>query len=216
VSGRVFVPGHLRILQVSDGIMLFETWSAWDNLVFGLPESDIDKRRVHQILDFLEMTKTLKLVEDDISSPSNNQQWLDAGGCLPNYAPKELPVDSRSWHEGLCSTERSKMCLARALIANPEVLILHKPFQNYEAVAKPLVRNAIMTHKLNRGLCLPQSKVDQRRPRTCFFSVVDTRDADIADVVWEIDSATRKVSEVRSWPLGAAGGGIDWPSASST
>jgi len=205
VSGSIFVPGHLRILQVSDCTMIFETWSAWDNLVFGLSEGGIDKERVRRILEFLGMTKTLKLVEDDLII-SEGDLAPDPARCQSGlFAVEELPVDERSWHEGLSSTERSKMCLARALIANPEVLILHKPFLNYELEAKDLVKAAIVEHKQNRGISMPQDKVSQRRPRTCFYSVVDPRDADLADVVWQIDSSARSVSEVRSWPLGAAG-----------
>lgn len=210
VSGTVFVPGHLRILQVSDHNMLFETWSAWENLVFGMPEGGIDKDRVRKILEILDMTKTLKLVEDEMAG-AEDSEVLEEVLRSTSFAPEELPVDSRSWHEILSSTERSKMCLARALIANPEVLILHKPFLNYESEAKPLVRSAILEHKNNRGIAMDFDKVDQRRPRTVFYSVVDPRDADIADVVWEIDSTTKRVSEVRSWPLGAAGNDYGLP-----
>uniref|UniRef100_A0A7S1QLM0 ABC transporter domain-containing protein n=1 Tax=Alexandrium catenella TaxID=2925 RepID=A0A7S1QLM0_ALECA len=203
VNGTVFVPGHLRILQVSDHTMLFETWSAWDNLVFGTPRVDLDKRRVRGILEALDMRRTLGLVEDELSA--HNEDVLGfTRNRTSTCAPTELPVDARAWHEGLSSTERSKMCLARALIANPEVLILHKPFLKYESQTKPLVRSALMEHKLSRGIALDQASIDQRRPRTCFYSVVDPRDADMADVVWEIDATTKTVSEVRSWPLGVA------------
>jgi hypothetical protein len=79
------------------------------------------------------------------------------------------------------------------LIANPEVLVLHKPFINYEQQHKANVKRALMAHNENRGIGLPADWRENRRPRTIFFSVVDLADCDIADVVWQImpDKAVR-------------------------
>eukprot|EP00969_Alexandrium_andersonii_P319110 14096575-Alexandrium_andersonii.AAC.1 len=61
--------------------MLFETWSAWENLIFGLPEGDIDKQRVRKVLEILEMTRTLRLVEDLVGAPPL-RRWLLVAAAL--------------------------------------------------------------------------------------------------------------------------------------
>jgi len=185
IRGKVFVPGHLRILQVSESTMIFESWSPMDNLCFGVQRASIDKLRVRKILQELNMTKTARLVDLDLNK-------LPDVACPPkrgkNASNQEPFTNPPLWYDHLSCSERAKICLARALIANPEVLVLHKPFINYELQQKTSIKRALIAHTENRGIGLPEEWRDNRRPRTIFFSVVDPADSDIADVVWQITS----------------------------
>jgi len=90
------------------------------------------------------------------------------------------------WFHTFSETELAKVHLARAFIANPEVLVLQRPLANYSAVSgnRGLVLSAIVEYVRQRGLCF--SSNERRRPRTCFFSAPGA-DAAVADVTLNIN-----------------------------
>merc|ERR1719265_1164095 len=82
--------------------------------------------------------------------------------------------------------EKAKIHLARALIVNPEVLVMQRPLYHFgESVASDML-GAMREYVDNRGLCLPKVTKSRRRPRTLFFSPTNYRQSKQADVVWEI------------------------------
>lgn len=143
----------------------------WDNLLFGVSKDDCDRDRVGQILRKLKMEKTLALVDANLR-----------GRALASATY----MDS-SWQEQLTYTEKVKLHLARALIMNPEVLVLQRPLHHYEATTAKEVLATIRKHVNERGLCMPQGRQAlRRRPRTCFFSPESVDQATEADVIWQI------------------------------
>jgi len=97
------------------------------------------------------------------------------------------------WYDELTYTEKVKMHLARALIMNPEVLILQRPLHHYEKMHGLHVLKVIKEHSKNRGLFLPAASVSRRRPRTVFFSPDLVEQAREADVIWQLDPRTRNL-----------------------
>jgi len=217
VRGKVFVPGHLRILQVQESTMIFQSWSPMDNLCFGVQRPCIDKMRVRKILQELNMPKTARLVESDLNALPDVALTISPPKRGKNQTKEEPFTNPPLWYDHLSSSERAKICLARALIANPEVLVLHKPFLHYEFQHKATIKQALITHSENRGIGLPAEWRDNRRPRTIFFTVVDLADCDIADVVWQImpDKTVRMMGAKPVIPQQAETFGVLRPSSSS-
>mmetsp|Transcript_18913 Transcript_18913/g.33329 ORF Transcript_18913/g.33329 Transcript_18913/m.33329 type:complete len:812 (-) Transcript_18913:326-2761(-) len=135
------------------------------------------------------------------SDRSDSEEGSDAGaGCVACLSPEqEIDVDevgTQAWFEELTYTDKVKICLARAFIMNPEVLVLHRPFHHYDAVSATQVMQSVSKHHKNRGLCMPEDKVHNRRPRSIFYSPENKEQTDFADIVWQIDPRSRSVYEI--------------------
>merc|ERR1719330_320927 len=99
----VFVPSHLRVLNASFEAM-FMRGTLLSNLTFGVMPDDPDgnKARVVKICDKIGLGKDVQtLVEKD------HEAW--------------------AWEDLLSHTECFLLNIVRALVANPEVLCIHKP-----------------------------------------------------------------------------------------
>jgi len=214
--------------------MIFESWTPFENLVFGLSKDQIgeERPRIRKILERLGMTKVLAMVESDLKEPMPeipivitqplNHEGSNLSEQRPLMSPRVLTreVSVRSvaavnreesmlshnntnlddkrenaagWFQSFSSTDLLKFCLARALIANTEILILHKPFVPFENEAKEQVATCLHEHVRSRGIGLPMDTLIMRRPRTCFYSVVDPADVKWADTVWRIDMNTKSI-----------------------
>jgi len=234
VTGSVFVPAHLRMISLAEANMIFESWTPFENLVFGLSKDQIgeERPRIRKILERLGMTRVLAMVESDLREPMPeipiviSQPLNHEGSNLSEHRPLMSPrmvsrevsvrnvaavnreesmlshnntnLDEKrdhaaGWFQAFSSTDLLKFCLARGLIANPEILILHKPFVPFENEAKEQVATSLHEHVRSRGIGLPMDTLIMRRPRTCFYSVVDPADAKWADTVWRIDASTKAI-----------------------
>jgi len=88
------------------------------------------------------------------------------------------------WQEKLSATEKHKIHLARALIMNPEVLVLHKPVTKYDTKTAAIIMRIIKEHVQNRGFHVSAHSVHRRRPRTCIFTPSNAEQMQRADRVW--------------------------------
>jgi len=130
-EGTIFVPAHLRILHVSQEASLLNL-SAWQNLTFGCPNVNrIDPDRVRKILKELKMKATLRLVENDLlthpkAKPAASVDASETTSDSDDEVEKtwQQEEDAAAWQSSLTYTEKVKLHLARALIMNPEVLVL--------------------------------------------------------------------------------------------
>jgi Ca2+-binding EF-hand superfamily protein len=94
----------------------------------------------------------------------------------------------------LAHTDRCLIHLARAIIANPDVLILHKPLAQLDELHRHLVMTMMREFVDLRGIEKPAEERRLRRPRTCVFSVSDLKGCDLADTVLHV--AQGNVAEV--------------------
>jgi len=123
------------------------------------------------------MNEALASVADDLAKPA---EAID--DCVP--------IQDATWHESLGHTERCSFHLARALISNPELLLLEKPFSYYGQDMAEALCSALRGHVDNRGLYLPPiDPVElalKRRPRSIFFSTTDlsAEQEKLADLEW--------------------------------
>eukprot|EP00439_Symbiodinium_sp_Y106_P033586 s6759_g4.t1 len=209
-TGRVLIPSHLRCLLVSHQVFLMNT-SPLQNLFFGDPASlavPEERRRMIKILNKLEMRQTRKFAEREMQmlqepSPVKEQEGVcccwDALPEDDELQPSWLPSDGSAsalriaselhgWQESLSFQERAKLHIARALIMNPEILILEKPLMNFDDYEAESVVRALREHISNRGIELPAETRNRRRPRTCFYSVERVSKNDHPDVVWKLQN----------------------------
>jgi len=95
----------------------------------------------------------------------------------------------------LNGTEQTLIHLARAFIANPDVLVMERPFALFEDMdMKMQLLETLKEHVENRGLCLSRSRLHHRRPKTVFFSTDDERFVDFADILWTIEGTNIRSS----------------------
>jgi len=99
-----------------------------------------------------------------------------------------------SWVDILTYAERVKLNLARALVMNPEVLVLQRPF--HDGGIATLLLEVIHEFVRERGVCMLPGSAKHRVSRTCFFTPENLEQAAKADVIWEIDDFTNGVVEI--------------------
>lgn len=154
----IFVPSHLRVLHVPmEPSFFFGT--LLENMLFGVAQGDEDGdlTRVLTICRLLGM-------DDDVI-------WhLQSDVVMP-------------WGSVLTSTQCSLLCIARALVANPEVLCVHKPTQAYDDTTATLVVRILRQFVERKGIEEEQSAWHRRRPRTCVMTGSKPCGLDLCDHV---------------------------------
>merc|ERR1712150_347719 len=144
-GGLCFVPSHLRVLRVTAETH-FYCGTLLDNLTFGLEKTNPDTNPAHvkKILERLGVTKRLlHYVEAD---------------------------QEMSWAEILSQTERQILNLARALVFNPEVLCIDRPFSIFDETMMASVIKILREFVTIKGVEQDADIVDMRRPRTCVIA----------------------------------------------
>ncbi|CAE8626531.1 unnamed protein product [Polarella glacialis] len=198
LEGHVFVPCHIRTVLVgADPIIL--KLSAWKNLTFGSDE--IEPSRVRRILSALKMDQTLNEVNRNLkklglstlkTGMSIHLSVRDTGICVDQKhlahteSIQEVHNEETAWIHRITRTEKAKLHLARALIANPEVLLLDRPFLHYGPEDAVLVEHVLKEFVRQRGFMMPGANLKLRRPRTCFFSPVHVNYVHEADFVLQL------------------------------
>ncbi|CAE7904313.1 ttc30a [Symbiodinium necroappetens] len=211
-TGKVIMPSHLRCLLVTHQVLLMDA-SPLQNLFFGDPLAVANPEERHRalwILDKLRMMRTREVAEQEIEilqEPLSDEEQVDPGCCsksgkvepLPAHAQwlppdgsrraQELQLELRGWQDSLSFQEKAKLHIARALIVNPEILILEKPLMNFDERESQLVQGVLREYVSNRGVALSADSRDSRRPRTCFYTA-EREDASQTDVVWKCGAGT--------------------------
>eukprot|EP00747_Dinoflagellata_sp_TGD_P083539 gnl/TRDRNA2_/TRDRNA2_162161_c0_seq2.p1 gnl/TRDRNA2_/TRDRNA2_162161_c0~~gnl/TRDRNA2_/TRDRNA2_162161_c0_seq2.p1 ORF type:complete len:306 (-),score=14.52 gnl/TRDRNA2_/TRDRNA2_162161_c0_seq2:115-1032(-) len=158
---NLFVPSHLRVLYVAD-VDMFIAGTVFANLTMGTREGDPDGEldRVHKICEDIGMSERLLHF---ISSNVNLE-----------------------WNAVLSHTERRLISLARALIANPEMLIIHKPTAGFAEGQAHLILGLLRAFVDKRGVEQDESRWYMRRPRTCIMSGMRTASVELSDQIYRV------------------------------
>jgi len=207
-SGHVMIPSHLRLVLVTHQVFVMSS-TPLQNLFFGDPAAlgiAEERHRMLWILDKLQMNNTRQLAEMELSllqetdEPSEEEEhcvcchhvadrppptdwWkLEEGSTRANLLRKKLT----GWRNSLSFQEKAKLHMARALIMNPEILILEKPLMNFDEAESERVMTVLREYVSNRGVAMPTDTKDQRRPRTCFFSA-ERPTSTLVDAIWEFN-----------------------------
>jgi len=144
-AGDFFIAPHLRVIYVASEPM-FSHGSLLHNLVFGLPDRDPNGNpdRVKKICRMLGLGHDVN-------------EHIDSNDVLP-------------WEVTLTHMQRQLVNIARALIANPEVLCLHKPTQTFNEKEAQRVTRVLESYVKGKGLVQPRDTFHLRRPRTCIIT----------------------------------------------
>lgn len=189
-EGIVFVPSHLRALYVPKELLFFES-SAWENLTVGDPRADLGTVKI--ILDGLKLGGTWNHVVNDLIALGRTEEVKGFGGFATSNrrgsfsGEQDLTFHDMDWLHGLSYAQRAKLNLARALIVNPEILLLQRPLSHFDKDLHGEILKVLGEQVRNRGFQAPKETFDTRRPRTLFLSPISKEELDIADTFWLID-----------------------------
>lgn len=94
----------------------------------------------------------------------------------------------------LPESDKFKLSLARALVANPTVLCMHKPALAYDAADKNRAMMCLRHFVQDRGLCIPDidSHAANRRPRTVIYTANRITATACADHIYWVDRSSIK------------------------
>jgi len=169
-DGEFFIPPQLRAFHISHE-PLFISGSLMENLTMGCispKEPDAQLERVVNICRRLGATK--------------NVIELIGNG------------ETRNWGESLSASECQMVHLARGLIANPEVLVIHKPTQMFDERTALVVFKALRTYVDEKGIEQDLSGWARRRPRTCLCTITRMSGLEFVDNVLLVnETETRQI-----------------------
>jgi len=218
-GGKLFVPPHLRVLNVGNEAQSISDLDLFANLCFGPPDaSDQRPKRIlaicrrlgmsHEIIHLVEQHADLFASEtpDQKKTAFKDRRSATCESALSHFGHVEHSNSGGKLHLGtaysvtkrrgaelmandgsiLSQTDRCLIHLARAFVMNPDVLILHKPLAQLDEYHARLVLDLLREFVDLRGIeKSPEGRL-LRRPRTCIFSVADSRYADVADKVFHV------------------------------
>jgi len=168
-----FLPSHLRFLHVATESM-FLRGSLYQNLTYGTFPGHPDGR-VHRVK---EVCRRLSLSDKLIAAIDPDSK------------------DELSWSSALSSSEKHLLCMARALIANPDVLCIHKPTLHVNAATAELIVDILREFVDHRGI-EQKGQIQHRRPRTCILTSTRALSMDAADAVFKVDGVDKqKITKV--------------------
>jgi hypothetical protein len=158
LSGQLFIPSHLRVLHVSFE-PIFLRMSLFDNLVFGANiEGDKKRGRIVNILERLSLHDYVPLLDDEVY-----------------------------WMSRMTPQARSSMNLARAIIANPHALFLHKPAVNSSKVSGQIIMCLLREYVEHRGVEQDVLQpVSARRPRTVLYTSIQASSCKHANIIYRV------------------------------
>jgi len=172
-QGDIFVPPHLRVLHVStDTFFLSHTFLK--NIVF---MSDMTK--IGGLERITKVCRELKFPDYMLDLINEDKEPSDMEGRSEAF---------RSWMGLLSYTDYARMNLARALIMNPECLVLHKPTMAFDDREGPEIIRLLRRHVDEKGLELPVESRKSRRRRTVFFTAASIDAVDLADAIYEVST----------------------------
>jgi len=160
-DGLLFIPSHLRVLHISAD-PLFYPGTLRDNLTIGVGEGDEDGRpeRVLEICTML---------------------------GLKDRVLSHMDMVEQDWRSKFSAAEIQLINVARALVANAEILCIHKPTAVFNDILANNVMKALRQYIVQKGVCQNPSTTHLRRPRTCVFTAVRPTVVDYADDIIYVD-----------------------------
>lgn len=124
--------------------------------------------------------------------------------------------DVVAWKAFLSETDCARLNLIRVLVANPEVLVMHKPTMYFSDSVREDMMSLLKEHVVQKGIELPEADKKWRRPRTVFFSAETAATLIYADEVYEVSGKTgvtrHDVQQIENQPLVALNPGDMTPS----
>eukprot|EP00930_Biecheleria_cincta_P056713 TRINITY_DN42788_c0_g1_i1.p1 TRINITY_DN42788_c0_g1~~TRINITY_DN42788_c0_g1_i1.p1 ORF type:complete len:891 (+),score=99.72 TRINITY_DN42788_c0_g1_i1:203-2674(+) len=157
-----FIPSHLRMLYVSCHAYFFRG-TLLHNLTYGVQPDHSDGN----LSRIIKICERLGLAGDIIESLNSDEE--------------------HDWLKKLSTAQASLVCLARALIANPEVVCLDKPTAPLNEVDSHRFLDILQDFVRERGLEHERNDSAIRRPRTVIFTSARLLGVQYADVCYYVN-----------------------------
>jgi ABC-type lipoprotein export system ATPase subunit len=164
-TGEVFVPPHLRVLHVSSEVY-FIAEDIKVNLFFGRGKDTVSDAEWERGLRICEKLGLPDRLMDYVRSEGDTVEWMKNNAAV------------------LSRSDRALLHITRALIYNPEVLVIHNPTLLLDSQLQQRTLEALRAFVDERGLEMPPESRHKRRPRTVLFSTNSTPGAKIADKIF--------------------------------
>lgn len=188
-AGVWFVPPHLRVVHVSNDPVLLQT-SMLGNLSLGLPQdAPIDLDRIYSILKVCGLKDVVTILESEEA-----ERGKKSGSVNSTVQREHIQfMPSCGWVKQMTLSQMVRLHVARALIANAEVLIIQRTLGGLNEDGAKSMLDAIRQHVNEKGLFLPAETKWARRPRTVFFSTESAEQAAKADTILQLDPQNKIV-----------------------
>jgi len=167
-SGDLLIPPHLRALHISPQPTFFND-TLIKNLTYGVGKEDKEDGSVERVTAVCRMLRVSEKV----------LKYIDP-------ADKDMFNVKADWGDILSQTQRTLVSLARAFIANPEILVIHKPTVVLDDASTENTFNCLRKFVNERGLCMDSKSVLSRRPRTCIITTARPTGVAAADHVYSV------------------------------
>lgn len=165
--GDIFVPPHLRVLHVSRDATILRKATFLKNILLNSALKDVGGiDRIMKICIRIGFSnKMLELITED----PEVEERLNA-----------------KWSGELSHTDYARLNLARVLVGDPEVLVIHKPALLFDDREREKTIQLLRDHVDERGLEMPVATRRFRRPRTVFFTSMSAVAVRKADAVYKV------------------------------
>ena len=176
---EVFVPPHLRVVQVQETpLIMGPEESILENLTFGI--------------------KMQKGTMDAVAVRDRAKAIMEKLGLGRPLLHAHFETKGHLGTNGLriTRTERQLICIGRAFVMNPEVIIFHKPFALLDTKLSARLMSVFKEYIGNRGVCMdPSEPLVKRRRRTIVFTGKETDQVRHANVVYEATCGKLKLKK---------------------
>merc|ERR1719428_2529140 len=98
----------------------------------------------------------------------------------------------------MSTTDRLLLGIGRALVMNPEVLVIHKPLVQFDHVHANHVVHLLREYVDLRGIEEPPETLGARRLRTCIFSSASTEGQAVANTVLKLSDGAVELVDMQT------------------
>merc|ERR1719424_208252 len=167
-AGDLLIPPHLRALHISPQPTFFHD-TLMNNLTYGVGKNDKVDGSIQRVMAVCKMLRVSEKV----------LKYIDP-------EDQEMCNVKADWGDILSQTQRTLVSLARAFIANPELLVIHKPTVVFDESTAANTFKCMRKFVREKGLCMEASGRPMRRPRTCIITTARQKGVAAADHVFRV------------------------------
>lgn len=201
LTGQVLYSPHLTTLLVGCVPMIFHFESLLDNLKVGTHKELADMDRIRKIFsrigipkDHWLMARLNKDIAAWIVAENAKAESTDVQPTVSVDDDDSLSMDDQEWGANICGSELRKISIARALIHNPEIMILDRPMDETDEKDCLVLMELLREHVSNKCLELNDDEkypfvYDYSwAPRTVFVTIGENAQCKLlepfADTLW--------------------------------
>lgn len=161
-KGEVFVPPHLLIVHVEQEPQIIRHMSMFENLALGFKKTAPPLEHVCEVCDALGLSQrwishlcaehqAMQQQKLEVAKQKARVRKMSVSPAFTMKVETEHVLQS-SWQNQLSATDKHLIQLARALITNPHVLVLHRPFASLDENVAENVLKALRRFITHRSL----------------------------------------------------------------